>query len=257
MAFARLSQASRIWLANGLGSLLAPGDLPPGQSLLDWRGEDPRQAKAPPQAIRQRPPSQGQAWEQARATRQPQPLAPQPAPEAPRKTPAWRLLPLEEWPAQWRERLAQSRKGRFAWTYMDLGADLLRRGAGDEEGEAASQRRLRGDCLRRLFADLGHPGGTHAFWPIALPDQNGALAPNVDCFWSGLERLECRGVVILGSQAAQAALGTKDLKPLTQLFKCGKLVWILWEAHVMAGNPAAYAKALAFLRRSLANFIRI
>lgn len=252
MAFAYLNPASRLWQANGLNYLLFPQDLPAEQSLL-IENSSAKRAGAPKANSTRVKPTLPQAKPMPEKAVKPGGME--------RKTPgAWQPLPVDAWPEEWRKQLARSKKGRFAWTYMDLGADLLQGKSQDfgEEGQEAAERQLRAQCLRKLFADLGHPAGTHTFWPIALPKpEEKRIIANTDCFWSGLSQLECRGVVIMGSAAAQAALGTKDLKPLSQLFKFGKLVWILWEAHVIAANPVAYSKVLAFLRRSLSNFIRI
>ena len=251
MAFASLNPASRLWRANGLNYVLFPQDLPVEQSMLADNSLSKRQA-----ALTGASP---QPWPTEAPVRPIPEKAVKPVAMERKASSAWQPLPLGAWPEQWRKQLAKSRKGRFAWTYMDLGSDLLQAKMSPKEGEEeGSERQLRSQCLRKLFVDLGHPAGTHTFWPIALPQrQEEGLIVNTECFWSGLSQLECRGVVIMGSAAAQAALGTRDLKPLSQLFKFGKLVWILWEAHVIAANPIAYSKVLAFLRRSLSNFIRI
>lgn len=255
MAFAYLNLPGRIWQANGLNYILSAGQ--PGLNPESRDSASVIGAKAPNERPQTRPAAQG--LQKSGSMDSPgQKSARDIAPSR-----IWKPLPLEKWPAQWQRQLSRTRKGRFAWTYMDLGADLLSSnfendGSGSQE-EARKLRGQRAQCLRKIFADLGHPAGTHTFWPIAIPDNadSNEEPVNTDCFWSGLERLECRGVIIMGSPAAYAAMGTKDLKPLSQLFKFGKLVWILWEAHVLGANPVVYSKAITFLRRSLANFIRL
>lgn len=248
MAFAYLNFPGRIWRLAGLNYLLYPQDI---RNNVNLSG-NPAKVEVVPVS--------GQG-----SSPRPKFVHP-PAPEAKReKTPdprvgSWKATPREAWPVQWQKQLGMSKKGRFAWTYMDLGNDLLsvHRASAEEDEELQTQRKQRGQCLRKLFADLAHPAGTHTFWPIALPEtpDNGKAVVNAECFWSGLEHLQCRGVIIMGSAAAYAAMGTRDIRPLSQLFKFGKLVWILWDADVIYANPVVYNKVVVFLRRSLANFIR-
>lgn len=246
MAFAYLNLPGRIWRDNGLKYLLSPEDLPqerglcasPKLNISEFKTNFSPKPKAP-KSIFQAP------------TKEEKPSHAQ-------DRSAWKALPLESWPEQWQKQFSCTRKGRFAWTYMDLGSDLLmgrEKKRPTDPGNLIDERRK---CLSRLLKDLGHPGGTHTFWPVAMPQSEGGdLVANSECFWSGLSKLECRGVIIMGSLAAQAVMETQDIKPLDHLFKFGQLVWILWEPHVIISKPEVYGKALAFLKSSLGKFVRI
>lgn len=240
MAFAYLSLPGRIWRANGLNYILFPEDLPQAEGLC-----------AP---ARNRPPAKPASQPRPFIKKEERPGG------APSKTAqSWTPPPIETWPDYWQKQFHLTRKGRFAWTYMHLGSDLSAGRAQDvsKNPEEAERRNLRGLCLRNLFADLGHPAGTHAFWPIAPPfPEGGEPAPNAECFWSGLDKLGCKGVIIMGSPAAYAAMGTRELKPLDKFFKFRKHIWILWEPDVIVSNQVVYNKTVAFLKRALGQFAR-
>lgn len=281
MAFSYLSPQGRIWQANGLNYLLYPQDLSTLEGMCTLKSQDFN--LLPKKRFMEKPLSQGEepqsrqpasggvysrSADAARAERS-RVQAPTAAnaeqsgtgQNSASKSSGRKGSPPETWPQPWQRQLARTQKALFAWTYMDLGLDLLN--GSKERKEDISEpeqagRKMRSQCMRKLFSDLSHPLGTHTFWPIALPD-NGSKTylPNIDCFWSGLDKLGCRGVIFMGKKAASAAMGTDDLKPLSQLFKFGKLVWILWEPDEIARNPKVYSAVLPFLRRSLGQFIRI
>ncbi len=183
--------------------------------------------------------------------------AARPAPRP--KTDAWRPLPPHVWPAPWRQRLEQTRPGLILWTYRNLGPDLC-----DAQTPGRQERR---GFLRRLLQDLGHPAGTHTFWPVCLPPAPDALpaAPvpdsdgypaNADVFWSGARRLKARGVVVLGSAAAQAAGLPGGLRPPQQIFHRGLLVWVLWDVDNLLQFDRRYTSMLAFLRQAFLPVLR-
>lgn len=241
MAFAYLSFPGRIWRANGLNYILSSNDLPQAGGLRA-AGQDRPLAAAPS--------SQPRPFTKKEEKPEGEPLKP---------AQSWAPRPIEAWPDYWQKQFSLTRKGRFAWTYMNLGSDLHAGRARNvsENPEEAERRKLRGLCLRNLIADLGHPAGTHAFWPIAPPfPEGGDPVPNAECFWSGLDKLGCKGVIIMGSPAAYAAMGTRELKPLDNFFKFRKHIWILWEPNVIVSNQVAYSKTLAFLKRALGRLLR-
>lgn len=237
MAFASLNLSARIWKAAGLRCILSQEDLPA------WsKPEPPQRAPENKGKLARKPLSQNMGAEKKAGGTE----------EAPQKSGGgWKPIPIDAWPQIWRQQLARVKKGRFAWTYMRLGADmtagLTNSGSSGRAGETSARR----ECLRRLLRDLNHPAGTHTFWPIALPEAEKELVANTGCFWSGLHELGCRGVIIMGSGAAWAAMGTKDVRPLDRLFKYGKLIWIIHDPLLINSDPVKYDKALAFLRRSL------
>ena len=63
----------------------------------------------------------------------------------------------------------------------------------------------RQQIMVRMLKELRHPGGTHVFWPYALPDDatpGGPDAPSL--FWSGAALLRPRTLLLFGSEARDA-----------------------------------------------------
>ncbi|WP_304044687.1 hypothetical protein [Desulfovibrio piger] len=296
MAFAPVNPLAAPWQARGLDWLLMPEDLPPELSLCVMPDAVPaapvrRPQPAAPRAPRPvRPlPSQLQQEGQgsasaapAQAVRQggapvasPAPAAPAPeqrrpsrpqsaeqAPETAASVRSWRPLPPHVWPAVWQERLSRTRQGRVVWTYWNLGPDLC-------EAQAPGKAQ-RSAFFRRLMQDLAYPAGTSTFWPACLPDPDAMPAspapaegedrpryqPNADVFWSGVQALHARAVVVMGSVAARALGLPAGVRPLQQLRHRGTLVWVLWDVEFLLDEPQRYAAMLAFVRRALQQISR-
>lgn len=296
MAFAPVNPLAAPWQARGLDWLLMPEDLPPELSLCAMPDAVPaapvrRPQPAAPRAPRPvRPlPSQMQQEGQgsasaapAQAVRQggapvasPAPAAPAPeqrrparpqaaeqAPETAAPVRSWRPLPPHVWPAVWQERLSRTRQGRVVWTYWNLGPDLC-------EAQAPGKAQ-RSAFFRRLMQDLAYPAGTSTFWPACLPDPSAMPAspapaegedrpryqPNADVFWSGVQALHARAVVVMGSVAARALGLPAGVRPLQQLRHRGTLVWVLWDVEFLLDEPQRYAAMLAFVRRALQQISR-
>ena len=140
-------------------------------------------------------------------------------------------------PEKWATLKARSHPARILWTYYALGDDML----GQDPG-----RKERGDFLRRLLGDLGHPRGTHGFWPMAIDDE-----PRPDLFFAGARDLGARGIVVLGSRAA-GGLGIRGARPLLQIPAQGRLIMVLWELDALMRQENNYAATLAFLRTAIA-----
>lgn len=316
MAFADLNPLGALWQGRGLHCLLLPHDAPAACSLCrdptpgaqpapksrpaphDARSVQPLPSKmrpgvAPafgPQATgtaNSRPAKSGAPKQEAQQKAQGKQSAQgqqSAAPPAGQSQASWRPLPPHVWPAPWQERLAATRPGLVLWTYWKLGQDL---GGLQDEGHAA-----RRAFFRRLLADLGHPGGTHTFWPACLPPVPAArcapsqgidalplsptdagrvtgppqeeavqvqiptAAANPHVFWSGVSRLGARGVVVMGSAAVKALALPGNLRPLQQTRHCGHLVWVLWDVDYLLHEDQRYAAMLAFLRRALRQVAR-
>ena len=296
MAFAPVNPLAAPWQVRGLDWLLMPEDLPPELSLCVMPDAVPaapvrRPQPAAPRAPRPvRPlPSQLQQEGQgsapaapAQAVRQggapvasPAPVAPAPeqrrpsrpqsaeqAPETAASVRSWRPLPPHVWPAVWQERLSRTRQGRVVWTYWNLGPDLC-------EAQAPGKAQ-RSAFFRRLMQDLAYPAGTSTFWPACLPDPDAMPAspapaegedrpryqPNADVFWSGVQALHARAVVVMGSVAARALGLPAGVRPLQQLRHRGTLVWVLWDVEFLLDEPQRYAAMLAFVRRALQQISR-
>lgn len=296
MAFAPVTPLAAPWQARGLDWLLMPEDLPPELSLcvmpdavpaapvrrpqpaapraprpvrplpsqLQQEGQGSASA-APAQAVRQggapvaSPAPAAPAPEQRRPAR---PQAAEQAPETAAPVRSWRPLPPHVWPAVWQERLSRTRQGRVVWTYWNLGPDLC-------EAQAPGKAQ-RSAFFRRLMQDLAYPAGTSTFWPACLPDPDAMPAspapaegedrpryqPNADVFWSGVQALHARAVVVMGSVAARALGLPAGVRPLQQLRHRGTLVWVLWDVEFLLDKPQRYAAMLAFVRRALQQISR-
>lgn len=275
MAFASVSPLAAPWQRLGLRYLLSPVDLPPELSLTTEQTSggpvagpagQARPAVSPRTAgtVPAREPSRPAAGPASRPAVRPavrQVEEPLPAAHAAasrrvvslsdaapaRDEPEWRPLAPALWPAPWQERLARTRPGLVAWTYWNLGSDLC---DGGQPGKAE-----RGLFFRRLLQDLGHPQGTHTFWPVCLPDAGQALQPHADIFWSGLQALKARGVIIMGSAAARAAALPGKLEPLSHRVFRGRRVWILRDVDLMLDDASRYDQMLAFLQNALQSFL--
>lgn len=239
----------------------------PSQLYQDGQGGAPA---APAQAVRQgaapaASPAPSAAAPAAPVQEQRRPARPQPeeqAPEAAAPVRNWRPLPPHVWPAVWQERLSRTRQGRVVWTYWNLGPDLC-------EAQAPGKAQ-RSAFFRRLMQDLAYPAGTSTFWPACLPDPDAMPAPlspaggedrphyqpNADVFWSGVQALHARAVVVMGSVAARALGLPAGVRPLQQLRHRGTLVWVLWDVEFLLDEPQRYAAMLAFVRRALQQISR-
>ena len=296
MAFAPVNPLAAPWQARGLDWLLRPEDLPPELSLcvmpdavpaapvrrpqpaapraprpvrplpsqLQQEGQGSASA-APAQAVRQggapvaSPAPAAPAPEQRRPAR---PQAAEQAPETAAPVRSWRPPPPPVWPAAGQERLSRTRQGRVVWTYWNLGPDLC-------EAQAPGKAQ-RSAFFRRLMQDLAYPAGTSTFWPACLPDPDAMPAspapaegedrpryqPNADVFWSGVQALHARAVVVMGSVAARALGLPAGVRPLQQLRHRGTLVWVLWDVEFLLDEPQRYAAMLAFVRRALQQISR-
>lgn len=242
MAFEDLSLIGRLWRNHGLLNVLLPYDAPRTSPV------------SPKHAASSRPKTSAPAAENSRSFTVATKNSPQVAKEKPQ--PQLQILPTEAWPEVWRTMLSATKKGLFAWTYLGLGQDLhdAKKPGGDAARE--KQRLARGNFLRRLLADLGHPAGTHTFWPLDMPVDKGNM-PRGDIFWSALQLLGCRGVVVMGSAAAKIIVPDEKLKPLMQLRKHGMFIWILRDIDDLTNAPEKYAPVPAFLRKAFTPFVHI
>lgn len=268
MAFADLNFTAALWQGRGLRWLAAQTELPPELSLMA------APAAATAQQRRESPaPRPARQENRARPQEQIRPPAGTSA-QAPRAagTPGtqgaagpgtrWRPLAPAALPEPWRSRFDSTKAGRVAWTYWALGQDLAAGPGADGAGEAQA-RAARRAFLARLLRDLGHPAGTHTFWPACLPaeasgaaGEEAAFAAHADAFWSGAAHLGCRAVIVMGSPAVRALGLPARARPLAQLRWLGQLVLVLWDVDTLAGDEARYAPTLAFLRQALAPVAR-
>lgn len=262
-----LLPALRPWHRAGVEFLLAEQPLPAPWSLCiaaapsvaGQRVEGPRSGQAP--RIGQAPRS-GQALEAGPVPhRRPEPApavsgapaASNPSfdPQAPGKSAVVPALALNLWPSPWQERLKKTAPAAVLWTYWTLGEDLCSR-----------PNPARRTLLQRLLADLGHPAGTHSFWPPALPCADSdpaaecALQANPEVFWSGVQALKARALVVMGSPAIKALDLPPRLRPFQQTRHKGQLIVVLRDVDFLAQETHRYDAVREFLKQALAPFGR-
>lgn len=218
---------------------MVPSPAPYGQSA-------PRPPQGTPQAENRVQPAR-----QLQRESQRQVAAPPPAAAATRHVPA-PPLPPEHWPRPWRERIKLTRPAPVLWTYWALGEDLC--------GTPNTQRR---ELLRRLLGDLGHPPGTHTFWPAGMPPasaaspvQTATLEAQPQVFWAGVDMLKARALVVMGSPAVKALDLPVRLRPFQQTRHNGRLVVVLRDVDFLVEESHHYDAVREFLRQALAPFGR-
>ncbi len=264
MAFEFVNPASAIWAFMGVSHILMnPGALAhtkPASRDAALAAAFARQAgntkphskeyAAPCNAHSSSSGNAARSWNSKEASTAREPAAPKNVAKPPVFTP----VPFEQWPDIWQQQFQKTKKGLFGWTYWNLGEDLLAsRQNAPENGEAARARKTRSQVMGRLLRELGHPPGTHTFWPPYL-ETTGNAQPEM--FWSGLKFLGCRGVIIFGSQAARALIQKPGLRPLQQFSANGFRVWIMKDLSGIEQDPAHYASMLVLLKETLKVFIR-
>lgn len=158
------------------------------------------------------------------------------------------ILPLEAWPEPWislKNRRPLPPAPLVLWTYAGLEDDLL--------GKPSAPRQK---VIARLLKGLQHPGGTHVFWPFALP-QAAPVAENQpdienqpSLFWSGVALLRPRVLIVFGSVARDALFLPRSLRPHQQCRKSGCLVYQLPQPENLL-TEEAFRSALAFLSNGL------
>ena len=148
-------------------------------------------------------------------------------------------------PPIWQERLNHTKKARVIWTYWNLGEDLC--------GNASPLRR---ELVQKIIQDLKHPVGTHSFWPIALPE-NGELKANHIAFWTGVEQLKSRIIIVLGNQASRA-LGFNINDTLFHFTKHQEYSIIFSkDVDILSQNQAVYSRMINQLRSFLTQYLQI
>ena len=237
MAFAPVNPLAAPWQARGLDWLLMPEDLPPELSLCVM-----------PDAVPAAP------------VRRPQPAAPR----APR--------PVRPLPSQLQQEGQGSASAAPAQAVRQGGAPVAspapaapapeqRRPARPQAAEQAPETAAPVRSWRPLPPHV---------WPACLPDPDAMPAspapaegedrpryqPNADVFWSGVQALHARAVVVMGSVAARALGLPAGVRPLQQLRHRGTLVWVLWDVEFLLDEPQRYAAMLAFVRRALQQISR-
>lgn len=153
--------------------------------------------------------------------------------------PVW---PPEHWPAAWlalKNRRPLPPRPLVFWTYEGLGDDLM--GIPDQ---------ARQQIIVRMLTALKHPGGTHVFWPFALPGYTpDADAPSL--FWSGAALMRPRALLLFGSEARDILSMPKTLVPYCQERIDGRLVIQLPKPATLAQDEGAFSRAQVFLARML------
>ncbi len=254
MAFGNLNLPVHLipWQQHGLDYILAKENLPLELSVIAEQQKSsppnisPSAAKAPYKPA----PSAPNSAPVIETTQKPKPQKTQQPPlkeaQQPPLTPEVPFMPLEHWPSIWQDMLQKTTMAPVVWTYWSLGDDLC--------GKANAERR---NFMRTLLKDLAHPKGTHTFWPAALPNAHATEnIANAQVFWSGVQMLKARAVVVMGQPATKALGLAANLRPFMHTRYNGCFVVVLRDVDFLISEPHHYANVREFLRRSLANFAR-
>ncbi len=253
MAFGHLDTPVHLvpWQQHGVDFILTKENLPLGFSLCHTQQTPSPQNNIPntqvspsAQPLQQAQPNKVQSRPQVRRTYA-QDIAPAQA-HNPTPTNANLFLPPEHWPKPWQELLQKTAPAPVVWTYWNLGEDLT--------GNASDERRA---FLRKILGDLALPKGTNAFWPAAMSLQNGQEPmAHTQAFWSGVQMLKARAVVVMGQPATKALELPPDLRPFMQARHNGCFVVVLRDVDLLISEPHLYANVREFLRKSLAAFAK-
>lgn len=152
-------------------------------------------------------------------------------------------IPPAQWPALWQERLKKTAPASVLWTYWALGEDMCVR-------PNPTRRAL----LQKLLADLGHPAGTHSFWPTALPASTGQdigqhaglsreTAPQAQSSNQTQNSGQNLGENLAPASAPLADSGETLLYPAPEVFWSGAQL-LKARAVVVMGSPALKALEL-------------
>ena len=145
-----------------------------------------------------------------------------------------------KWPSKWQTQFAKTLKGRFLWTYPELGLDLA--GAGSPE---------RSTFLRTLISQLALPKGSSAFWPFALPE-DANLVSNISVFNEGLHLLSPAVILYFGRSTLQETLSPASISiPYTQEIVKGQLYVLLPDFDSLTSSSTGLSKTVSFLRQLL------
>ena len=173
----------------------------------------------------------------ASVPRQERRAEPSPGDASPSGSPA--VIPPEKWSASWQDLWRRHKKPPHPlvlWTYSGLGEDL----AGTPD---AGRRRV----LKSILEGLSHPPGTHMFWPHRLPGEGDA--PSV--FWSAVDMLAPRVVMVLGSDSRDALGLPRSMRPYAQMMLWGRSVFQLHRPESLASDDALLSSTQAFLASAL------
>lgn len=153
------------------------------------------------------------------------------------------------WPGPWRELLDRMQPAPLAWTYPELGEDLLQ--AGNKERSAA---------LREIISRLRLPRGSSTFWPARLPAQassSTAGSPEADYFRAGLQQLDVRFLIVFGpGSLAGTTYEALQLKPFSEQLADGRLFLALPDFSSLLSVPGRLDKVVMFLDSVLSRFLR-
>ena len=242
MAFTDINARTALWSSRGLHWLLQEDDVSEAAFLLHVSPQKNASALSP-QTIKRSQVQRGKKNPRALTTENVQHSSEQRDSRKPNA-----LIPKHRWPVSWRNRFDASRKGLVAWTYAQLGQDLL--------GMRTDGVEKRRNFLQNLLRDFGHPAGTHTFWPATLPaDSDAAFKPAPGVFWSGVKLLHARIVVVLGESVAKTLELPENLLPMQQILHQGFLIWFFWDVESILADSQLYDAMLTCLRQSLQDIV--
>ncbi len=248
MAFTNISTRDAFWQAQGLRHLLAAWDLQDFFTLPALN-----QVKKTEQSINEK---KRDAHFNFRNVRENNASASAPTAKInERKSGIHKQVPVAL-TGVWAELLRKTRPGRVAWTYSQLGADLLDSSQSSRQiSNSAPETTLaqRRNLLKKFLQTLGHPSGTHTFWPYHLPaniynTDSGIPANELDFFWSGIAHLGCRYLIILGAESANALFPKQPMEAKMKFFRHGVMIYFIWDIEYMLKDKNIFESAVDFLK---------
>jgi hypothetical protein len=151
-------------------------------------------------------------------------------------------------PAAWRKILSKVRPAPIAWTYPELGHDLLL------SGNAARSR-----ALKELIQALNLAKGSSTFWPASLPDvpegRKSDQPVSADIFRSGLDYLGVKYLIVFGEETLRGTSYEKlTLKPFAEQILNGRLLLPLPPFELLLKDNSWMEMVTRFLRSVLSTF---
>lgn len=131
------------------------------------------------------------------------------------------------------------------WSYPELGSDML-----FKEGPGC---KARSGCFKAMFERLSLFRGTSVFWPMAMPDESGAVTPNPDIFLSGLKILNPKAVLLCGPESVRASgLGLEFSHTYEERLSAGRLFILFPSTEQLIENRQVFEGACGYLQSRFA-----
>jgi hypothetical protein len=157
-------------------------------------------------------------------------------------------------PASWQEILRKVIRAPIAWTYPELGQDLLFKGDANAIKRSAT--------LKTLINTLQLEKGSSTFWPVQLP--NGADSKpealdhsldDTDFFCSGLDYLGVKYLIAFGADSLQGTSYAKlKLEPFVEQVQSGRFILPLPAFDLLLSDTNLLSTVSKFLHSVFTKF---